>query len=131
MVQLIGKKAMNLVVSHNHEVVKAVRDENDEVYRRAKANLAQARSSSHWEKIHGPDHLTKVTKSEGDVDGFTNLEAPNPMAIEFGHAPSGVFGPGGSLGHLETKAPHGLYIITRAARLGGINFVPATGRGGG
>ena len=117
MVYLIGNRAMNHVVSHLPEVVQAVSDENDKVYDRAKANLAAARASTQWHKIYGPDHLTRVTKSHGDIDSFTNLEAPNPMAIEFGHQPSGVFGPGGKYGHIQTKAPEGLYIITKAARL--------------
>lgn len=116
-VRLIGNKAMNHVISHLPGVVQAVRDENDEIYDRARANLAAARASTQWSKIVGPDHLTRVTKSHGDVDAFTNLEAPNAMAIEFGHQPSGVFGPGGRYGHLDTKAPEGLYIITKAARL--------------
>lgn len=117
MVQLIGQKAMNLVVSHLDEVRDAVWDEAKQVERRAKANLAQARATTQWHKIYGPDHLTRVSASRGDVDSFANLEAPSPMAIEFGHQPSGVFGPGGRYGHIETKAPEGLYILTKAARL--------------
>lgn len=115
MVNLIGQKAMNIVVSHHEDTNAAIHKETGELEIRAKANLSEARSSTRWHKIHGPDHLTQVTKSFGDVDGFVNLEAPNPMAIEFGHSPSGVFGPGGSLGHIKTKAPDGLYILTRAA----------------
>lgn len=119
MVRLIGQKAMNHVVSHLGEVKSAVSDEADEVGDKAKARLAQARASTHWHKIHGPDHLTRVTVSHGDVDSFANLEAPNAMAIEFGHQPSGVFGPGGALGHIDTKAPEGLYILSGAAGLTG------------
>lgn len=119
MVRLIGQKAMNHVVSHLGEVHAAVDAENDKVHSRAEANLAAARASTRWHKILGPEHLTRVTKSEGDVDAFTNLEAPNPMAIEFGHAPSGVFGPGGRYAHVKTKAPEGLYILSRAAGLTG------------
>ena len=117
MVKLIGQKAMNLVVSHLDEVRDAVWDEAKKVERRAEINLAQARASTRWEKIYGPDHLTRVSASRGDVDSFANLEAPNAMAIEFGHQPSGVFGPGGRYGYLDTKAPEGLYILTKAARL--------------
>lgn len=115
MVRLIGQKAMNFVVSHDSETNHAVQAQAKKTEGLARANLAEARGSTHWHKIHGPDHLTQVTLSHGDVDSFVNLEAPNPMAIEFGHEPSGVFGEGGSLGHLETKAPEGLYILTRAA----------------
>lgn len=130
MVKLIGQKAMNTVISHLEGVRSAVHDEAKAGGRRAEANLAAARASTHWHKIQGPDHLTRVTVDQGEVDSFFSLEAPNPEAIEFGHAPSGVFGPGGEFGHLVTKAPHGLYILTHAAMLGGLNFVPATGRTG-
>jgi hypothetical protein len=119
MARLIGPKAMNLVVSHLPEVKDAVSDKAKEVGRRAQANLAEARSSTRWHKIYGPDHLTHVSVTHGEVDSFANLDAPNAMAIEFGHQPSGVFGPGGSLGHLDTKAPDGLYILSRAAGLTG------------
>ncbi|MDP7733642.1 DUF5403 family protein [Mycobacterium paragordonae] len=130
MAKIIGLKAMNTLVSHMEGVRAAVHEEAEEGGRRAKANLASARTSTKWHKIHGPDHLTKVEVEQGEVDSFFSLIAPNPMAIEFGHAPSGVFGPGGEMGHIQTKAPHGLYILTHAAMLSGLNFVPATGRSG-
>jgi hypothetical protein len=117
MARLIGQKAMNQVVSHLGEVTAAVHKETAVVEGRADANLQEARGSTRWHKIHGPDGLTSVDSSYGDVDGFVNLNAPNPMAIEFGHSPSGVFGPDGSLGHIETKAPEGLYILNHAAGL--------------
>ncbi|AXH50391.1 hypothetical protein SEA_OLLIE_22 [Mycobacterium phage Ollie] len=119
MARLIGQKAMNHVISHLDGVRDAVYAEAKERGRKAEANLAQARASTRWHKIFGPDHLTRVTVTRGDVDSFINLEAPNAMAIEFGHQPSGVFGPGGMFGHLDTKAPEGLYIITSAAGLRG------------
>jgi len=109
MVRLIGKKAMHIVVSHIDGVKSAVHDEAKTVGRRAEANLTEARSSTHWRKIHGPSHLTRVTVTQGDVDSFANLEAPNAMAIEFGHEPSGYFA------GTNTRPPHGLYILTRAA----------------
>lgn len=130
MAVVYGKKLVNYAASHHVETRAAVRKEVNAGERRAKANLAEARSSTHWEKIYGPSHLTSVDSGMGAVDGWFSLVAPNAMAIEFGHAPSGVFGPGGSLEHVDSKAPHGLYILTKAAYLGGINFTPGTGRGG-
>jgi hypothetical protein len=114
MAKLIGQKPMNIVVSHLDEVRDAVHDEARVVEGRARGYLEEARGSTRWHKIYGPDHLTRVTLTQGDTDSFVNLEAPNPMAIEFGHEPSGVFGPGGELGHIKTRAPHGLYILTHA-----------------
>lgn len=118
MARLISNKAMNLVVSHLSEVKHAVRNEADSVADAARANLAEVRGTTRWYKIYGPDHLTTVDSSHGEVDAFANLNAPNPMAIEFGHQPSGVFGPDGQYGHIKTKAPEGLYILHKAAGFG-------------
>jgi Family of unknown function (DUF5403) len=118
MVQLISRKAMNLVVSHHDGVRGKVHEEAKGIEAAAKAGLEEARASTRWHKIHGPAHLTSVSSSQGEVDAFANLNAPNPMAIEFGHAPSGVFGHCGALGHLKTKAPEGLYILHKAAGFG-------------
>lgn len=118
-VKLIGQKAMNSVVSRHVEVRRAVRKEGRSVENKAKGNLARARATTRWEKIHGPSHLTWVSGEASGSDYLIHLNAPNAMAIEFGHQPSGVFGPGGSLGHVQTKAPDGLYILIRAAGLAG------------
>ena len=118
MVELISQKAMNTVISHLPGVRDAVHDEAKGVADAAKANLAEVRGTTRWHKIYGPAHLTFVDSSQGEVDAYANLHAPNPMAIEFGHAPSGVFGPGGKYGHTKTKAPEGLYILHKAAGFG-------------
>ena len=118
MVELIGQKAMNLVVSHLDEVRHAVHREAEGVADAAKAGLEAARASTRWHKIIGPGHLTRVEATQHDVDSTADLVAPNAMAIEFGHEPSGVFGPGGRYGHIKTKAPEGLYILSKAAGFG-------------
>ena len=118
MPKLISNKAMNTVVSHLDKVTRRVREEAKGVEEAAKAGLEEVRGTTKWHKIYGPAHLTSVSSSHGDVDAFANLHAPNPMAIEFGHQPSGVFGPGGQYGHLETKAPEGLYILHKASGFG-------------
>lgn len=107
MVQLIGKKAMNHVVSRHGETQSALRKENRGVTRRAKANLAQA-DSTHRITLTGY-FPARIESSEGDIDHFTTLVAPNAMALEFGHEPSGVFA------GTDTKAPDGQYILIRAA----------------
>lgn len=118
-VKLIGQKAMNSIVSRHTEVRRAVHKEGRGVENRASANLAKARASTRWSKIVGPGHLTFVSGEAAGSDYLIHLNAPNAMAIEFGHAPSGVFGAGGSLGHVQSKAPEGLYILIRAAGLAG------------
>lgn len=113
MARLIGLEAMNRVVSHLDEVKDEVHKHAKEVGEKAAANLEAARGSTHWHKIHGPDGLTKTSVTKGEVDSFVNLEAPNAMAIEFGHHPSGVFA------GTDTKSPEGLYILGKASGLAG------------
>ena len=59
------------------------------------------------------------------VDGFVEMKGTDPMAIEFGHFPSGYFAPE-KYGKV-TKPPHGLYILSRAAGIGGATGI-ASGR---
>lgn len=119
MARLIGKKAMNRVASRHKDARDAVRREAREVENKARNGLARARASTQWSKIHGPSHLTFVSSTaEGGSDVLVHLNAPNAMAIEFGHAPSGFFE------GTKTKAPHGLYILANAAGMTGKTFVP-------
>lgn len=106
-----SRKGLNTVIAHMDGVRDAVHDEAKERGRKTKARLAEARASTRWHKIYGPDHLTDVSVTRGAVDSFVNLDAPNPMAIEYGHAPSGVFE------GTDTKSPEGLYILTRGVGL--------------
>jgi hypothetical protein len=115
---------LNNIMPGHADVKRAVRAETEKVFARAEANLARERASTRWRKIFGPNGLTEVLKDFEDVkastDGLVILEAEypaNPMAIEYGHQPSGVFGPGGSLEHVDSKAPEGTYILNRAAGL--------------
>ena len=107
-----SRKGLNAIIAHMPGVRDEVHDEAKDIGRKAEGNLAAARASTGWHKIHGPDHLTRVTVTQGEVDSFANLEAPSPESIEFGHAPSGVFE------GTDTRAPHGLYILTGAAGFG-------------
>lgn len=110
--KLIGKKAMNLVVSHLEPVRHAVHEEAKGVGDAAQAGLDAERSSTKWHKIHGPAHLTTIIVRQHEVDSSVELVAPNAVAIEFGHAPSGVFA------GTKTKSPEGLYILHKAAGFG-------------
>ena len=117
-------KRFNGIIAGHNDTKAALRNLKNEVESRAKTNLVQARSSTEWDKIADPDNLTDVGSDKsvgkyGHVDYVVWMEAykNGAMALEFGHAPSGVFGPGGRLGHIVTRAPAGLYILTRAAML--------------
>ncbi len=116
-VHLIGWTPMNIVVSHLSTTKAAVRREARLIEGKARANLAAANETS---RITPKDYFPAyIDADEGDVDCYVNLHAPNAMALEFGHAPSGVFGPDGRYGHIKTKPPEGRYIVSRAAGLAG------------
>lgn len=121
MAKVYGRKLVNGAAARHVDTQKALRRLTREVEGKARANLSQARSSTQWEKIADPEHLTSIGSAKyGNVDYVVYMEAykNGAMALEFGHAPSGVFGPGGSLSHVQSRAPHGLYILTRAAGVG-------------
>jgi hypothetical protein len=111
----VSAKQLNYIAASDPETQGAIHRQTNKTLHKAQANLQEARSSTRWYKIIGPDHLTFVDSSFGDIDGFVNLNAESAVGIEFGHVPSGVFGPGGIYEHVKTKSPEGLYIITRAA----------------
>lgn len=123
-VVLYHPEFVNGAAAHNGETQRAVRDLKDEVETNASRNLTSARATTGWEKIADPEHQTKIGSDRGvgkygAVDYIVWMEAykQGAMALEFGHAPSGVFGPGGKYADVVTRAPHGLYILTRAAGL--------------
>lgn len=103
----------NEAAARHRETRAAVRRENRMLSGRARANLAR----QHNNKRITPEGYfpAEIETSEHDVDCFTTLHAPDAMALEFGHAPSGVFGEGGALSHVDSKAPDPTYILTQAA----------------
>ena len=89
------------------ETKRALRRENRMVYGRARSNLAAANKTSRVTQTgYFPAY---IDTAENDVDMYTMLNAPNAMALEFGHDPSGVFA------GTDTKPPDPEYILTRAA----------------
>ncbi|CAA79397.1 tail completion or Neck1 protein [Fromanvirus L5] len=97
----------NKVAARYVETRDAVRDERNKVTRRAKANLARQNSTT---RITDEGYFpATITEQDGDVDFHTILNAPNALALEFGHAPSGFFA------GTDTKPPEATYILTRAA----------------
>ncbi|QXN73859.1 hypothetical protein SEA_EAGLEPRIDE_21 [Mycobacterium phage Eaglepride] len=128
MAHLLPRKVLNGIVARHVDVKAAIRKETKEVENRAEANLARARASTTHSKIIGPGHLTSIGSYQEEIDGIAHMDAPNPIAIEFGHGPSGYFDPD-KYGKV-TKAPAGLYILTRAAGLAGSHVTPSMGRRG-
>jgi len=104
----------NEVAAHHVKTKFNVRSVRNEVTSKAKTNLAAANKTS---RITPKGYFkATITESDGDTDAYTHLNAPNAMALEFGHAPSGWFA--GS----NTRPPAAEYILTRAA-LGGVGGV--------
>jgi hypothetical protein len=124
MAQLYSQKVLNGIVAHMPELHGEIKSEARRIGRIAEDRLEFARGSTKWFKIDDPAHETKITVEDGEVDAFVNMEGYKfgAMALEFGHAPSGVFGKAprgpnggnGRLSHIKTRATYGLYIMTGA-----------------
>lgn len=100
----------NGAAAHHKDTRAAVRRENRMVIGRARENLAAANETT---RITKKDYFpAEIEGVEDGVDCFTILHAPNAMALEFGHEPSGFFA------GTDTKPPFPRYILIRAA-LGG------------
>jgi hypothetical protein len=95
-------------------VKRSVREGADDIEGNAEAILRAVRATTPHKKMAGPDRLTYISKEpakDSTTDWFVSLNAPNPIAIEYGHQPSGFFA------GTDTKAPDGLYILHKAAGL--------------
>jgi hypothetical protein len=117
----VGKKELNGYLGNAPQVQRKLWSEAKRVERIADNKLDYARASTEWFKIAAPPHLTYIalqratTNGQGkasSTDYLVTMFAPNAWAIEYGHMPSGVFGPGGKFGYIKTKAPRGLYLMT-------------------
>lgn len=100
-------KSATRAAARHVETRRKVRSVNSGVTRRAQDNLAKA-NTTHRVTPEGY-FPAEIESSEHDVDCFTTLHAPNAMALEFGHDPSGVFK------GTDTKPPEAEYILIRAA----------------
>jgi hypothetical protein len=109
---LMKREALDGLIAHMPGVQAELRTRAARVHTDAERRLSSARASTTHRKISGLTGATKVLLEHGSVDHYIILEAADPMAIEFGHGPSGFFDPK-SYGKI-TKAPHGLYILTGA-----------------
>ena len=102
---------------------RGVRKVRDGVTRRATKNLEMADNTSRiTDKDYFPATIQEAESTKNDHERcYTILHAPNAVALEFGHAPSGAFGPmtdAGVPGRFygsQTKDTPAQYILTRAA----------------
>ena len=128
-------------IAHMPGVVGSVAKKATAVGADATENLSTVRATTtHVKFDQETAHQTKIEVTHGEVDSFVTLHAPDAMALEFGHDPSGAFGPGrsnrytgdkrkgtynqfqvmsqvGKFGKEPSKAPEGQYILYRAAGL--------------
>jgi hypothetical protein len=137
-VTMYAPSFVNGVAAHHPKTQAAVLAAAVRVETAAKGNLARARATTtHRDDVtekgthrFGAHEITRERgwNEYGDVDWLVSLEGPGAMAIEFGHFPSGAFDPDvyGSV----TKAPHGLYIMTSAAGMGGLTSISSGRRRG-
>lgn len=115
---------LEYVIAHKKGVHAAICDEAKDRERVANGLLQQARATSPHVKFD-QEHAHETDTSwqpdpESRVDAFFSLNGTSTTwvkSLEYGHMPSGVFGPGGKLGHIDSKPPEGLYILHRAAGL--------------
>jgi len=100
----------NSAAAHHVDTHKAVKHQRALVEARAITNLAQANATT---RITLKDYFpAEIETADGVTDYYVVLHAPNAMALEFGHAPSGFFA------GTETKPPAAEYILTKAAHGG-------------
>lgn len=102
----------NWAAARHVDTRQAVRHENTKVEVKARVNLA---ATEHTPRKTPKGYFpAEIETADNGVDCFTILHAPNAMALEFGHAPSGWFA------GTDTKPPAAEYILTRAADGGSV-----------
>lgn len=107
-VYLIPQEALTPLLQRMAEP--AIRQEAMEIKTRAEVFLQMSRPAI---KIGSdPNGLTDIGTTRDEYDWLVWMEGQknSAMAIEMGHQPSGVFSPGDG-----SRAPRGLYILTRAS----------------
>lgn len=105
MADLIGDKAMNLIISHEPGVVKEVARVAEKIGKVAEARLAAHRT----EKPEDAQHHEIVVEHH-EVDSIVAMEGPAPLSLEYGHNLI-LFGK-----NMHRFIP-GAYIVTGAAGL--------------
>lgn len=112
---------LEMILAHKKGVNRAIVQETKQRAVAAEGFLEHAKATTpHIKFDDDHDHETEISTQFNGTDGFFSMDGSpytNPKSIEFGHNPSGVFGPGGKYGHIPSKPPEGLYILHRAAGL--------------
>jgi hypothetical protein len=113
-------------------IEREVKDEARKVEAKAETNLAAVRASTTHTRIdpaRANETEIRLEKApDRTTDWLVSMYAVNPMALEYGHYPSGYFDPD-KYGRI-TKSPSGQYILNRAAGFPAQNVVSAPTRKG-
>ena len=113
-------------------IEREVKDEARKVEAKAETNLAAVRASTTHTRIdpaRANETEIRLEKApDRTTDWLVSMYAVNPMALEYGHYPSGYFDPD-KYGRI-TKSPSGQYILNRAAGFPAQNVVSAPTRRG-
>lgn len=116
----VKQSTLNGLAAHDPKVQRALWHEAKKIEATADRKLQTVRASTEWYKIvpeMSPPHVTHIQLQRDATDGQTadylvSMVGLNAWAYEYGHSPSGVFGPGGRLSHVKTKAPRASYLMT-------------------
>lgn len=110
MAQVYGNA--NSAAAHHVDTRKAIKHHTRMVEVKATVNLMATGHTPRITGVNDPadEYFPATVSAEfGDVDGYVVLHAPNAMALEFGHKPSGYFK------DKKSRPPAPTYILTRAA----------------
>jgi hypothetical protein len=104
-------KSFNGMIAHMDGVNAVLRGEAERLQGIAQGRLQSARAATRWRKYDrasAGETKIEVTEADGKYtsDYHVSMVAPNAVAIEYGHAPSGI------LAGTTTDSPAGLYIMT-------------------
>jgi hypothetical protein len=116
------RKQVEGVISHMPGVQAELRGEANKLRSNANTRLESIRAATQWEKYDKSSaHLMKIvvreTTGKYTQDYWVTMESDRPEdalagAFEYGHAPSGIFGPKGKFAHVKTQAPKARYLMT-------------------
>jgi len=117
-VTIYSKKQVERMISYSSGVQGELYREARRLQGRAEKRLESIRGSTKWYKIADPGNLTRIEVDGADgkygQDWLVSLvgHKMSAGAIEYGHMPSGIFGPGGKFADVKTKPPKATYLMT-------------------
>lgn len=119
MAKLVGRKGLEGHISHMWGVNAVLLKEATRLRGIADRKLEMERATTRWTKYdqslaHKTEIRVEAATGKYSQDYLVIMEAPKmgAIALEYGHLPSGIFGPGGKFGHIKTQPPKATYLMT-------------------